>query len=87
MAYIQLLRGKGTFTGNDGNTITYPIEKLVLANDAGEKVEIKLDKMTKRLIPYLFKVVKSGELVQDDNYNELELYYLEEKMQKPKELW
>lgn len=52
----------------DGKDSPYPINKLVLANSkTGVTLEIKLDKLNKKLLPALFKVTPTDTKYQDDN--------------------
>lgn len=52
----------------DGKDSPYPINKLVLANEkTGNDIEIKLDKVNKKLLPALFKATASGAMYEDEN--------------------
>lgn len=83
---IYLLKGKGSFTDNEGKEVVYPINKLVLANEFGDSVEIKIDKITKKLLQYVFKIVPSNELTEDESGNQVEIHYLKEKLAETKSI-
>ena len=83
---VYLLKGKGSFTDNEGKEVIYPISKLVLANSQGDSLEIKMDKTTKRLLPYIFKIVPSNELTEDEAGNQVEIHYLKEKFAENKSI-
>lgn len=62
-----IIQGHGTME-RDGNTSTYPIYRLVLANSkTGQQLEFKVDKINRRLLPALFKVVSTDTMTEDIN--------------------
>lgn len=77
MPKVYLIKGQGTFTDNEGKTVKYPVEKLILSNGE-DQVEIKIDKITKKLIPHLFSVTDSGILTEDENGVECVLYNIDD---------
>lgn len=77
MPNVYLIKGKGSFTDNEGKTTTYPVEKLVISNGESD-VEIKLDKIAKKLIPYLFSVTDTGVKTEDENGVECKLFRLDD---------
>lgn len=62
----------------DGKEVKYPIHKLIIQNKRGEEIEIKLDKLNRRLITYLFKVEDTNTMVEDENGVQCKLYNLVE---------
>lgn len=78
MPNLFIIKGKGEFTDNEGKTVYYPINKLVLENKRGNTLEIKLDKINKKLIENMFCLEKDGSMTQDDNGFECDVYTLQE---------
>lgn len=75
-AYI--IQGHGTMT-RDGETTTYPIYRLVLANtNTGNSLEFKVDKINRRLLPALFNLTSTGEMVEDVNGVQCNVLEIEE---------
>lgn len=62
--YIQ---GQGHFS-NDGQDSVYQVNKLVLCNEkTGNTLELKLDKINRKLLTYLFKATSDGTMYEDEN--------------------
>lgn len=73
--YIQ---GTGKIYGEDGKITPYPVNKLVLQNKKGDETEIKIDKITKKVLPYMFNIVPDGSHTEDENGVECEVFTLNE---------
>lgn len=64
---IFYIQGTGHIIA-DGKDTPYSINKLVLANEkTGNDIEIKLDKVNKKLLPALFTVSPTGTMYEDEN--------------------
>ena len=76
---VYLINGEGTFTGDDGQITKYAVNKLVLANSkTGQEIEVKLDKLNRRLLPALFKVTPTDTMTQDFNGVQCKVLELED---------
>lgn len=80
MAQILYIKGQGHFETEDGKTVNYPINKLVLCNTHGEQLEIKLDKLSNRILPFMFNLEESDQVYVTESGDECDLYYLKEKI-------
>lgn len=75
---IFYIQGTGHIIA-DGKDSTYPINKLVLANGkTGNTLEIKLDKLNKKLLPALFVATPTDTKYQDDNGVQCDIFELGE---------
>lgn len=81
-----LATGKGKFKDENGNEVVYPINKLVLQNEAGDTVSFKTDKISRILLPYLFDIEETDTLIEDDAGNTLSISYLHEKSTQSKKI-
>lgn len=75
---IAMLTGEGSFTNDKGDLVKYPIRKLVIQNNEGNEVEVKLDKMAYILLSYLFDFKDEG-VTEDSNGVQCSLFLLREK--------
>lgn len=78
MPKVYQIQGYGEFYDNNGNLQKYPINKLVLSNGE-DTLEFKLDKVQKRILPYMFDLVKTDIKTEDDNGVECDLYELKDR--------
>lgn len=79
MAKLALLTGKGKME-REGSEIIYPIYRLrITTDDCMHEIDVKLDKVARRIIPYMFAVVDTEQYVEDDMGNKLKLYGLKER--------
>ena len=76
MPKVAIIKGTGSFSGDV--EVHYPIYKLVLFNKQGNSLEIKLDKLTKKMLPFMFNLVENESDFEDDNGNVCKLYTMEE---------
>ena len=82
MPTMFLIKGQGTLTQDD-KTTTYPIFRLVLANSKnGNTVEVKMDKFSKKLLPALFNITPTGEMYEDDNGVQCQVFELQDESSK-----
>lgn len=51
----------------DGKTIKYPIHKLLISNRKGDEMELKLDKVNRKLIGFMFDLEDTNTIVEDEN--------------------
>lgn len=73
-----IITGHGTMTRDD-QTTTYPIYRLVLANSkTGQQLEFKVDKINRRLLPALFKLVDTDTMTEDINGVQCKVLEIEE---------
>ena len=79
---VFYIKGKNLFTDNEGKSVEYQINKLVLGNEQGNTIEIKLDKMTKKLLPFMFYLSPTDERYVDETGAECEVYRLSEDQPK-----
>lgn len=80
MATLQILKGKGRMTGNDGTDIVYPINKLRITTiDGQHEIDIKLDKTARHILPYMFDVVATDSYTEDENGNKCQVWLLQDK--------
>lgn len=64
---IFYIQGTGHIIA-DGKDTPYPINKLVLANEkTGNTLEIKLDKLNRKLLTALFTANATGTMYEDEN--------------------
>lgn len=73
-AYIV---GKGEMQV-DGKTVNYPVHKLIIQNKKGEEMELKLDKINRKLIGYMFDLTDTNTMVEDENGVQCKLYKVSE---------
>lgn len=75
MKLYQII-GQGSFTSSDGSIVKYEVNKLLLQTQRGS-IEIKIDKLNKRLLPFLFEQVPTDQMVEDTNGVQCTLFELE----------
>lgn len=75
MAKIAYIVGNGSMEV-DGKQISYPVHKLLIANKKGDELEVKLDKINRKLLTYVFDVKDTGQMVQDENGVQCKMYNL-----------
>lgn len=75
---ISYATGKGHFTNNEGKDVVFPVNLLVLS-DGYNTIEIKLDKMSNKLLQYMFDFEPTDMVYESDNGYELEHYNLSDK--------
>lgn len=75
LIYIQ---GTGHIISGDKDT-PYPVNKLVLFNEkTGNNIEVKLDKLNKKLLPALFNLSDTGTKFHDENGVECSIWEFQE---------
>lgn len=80
MAKIAYIVGTGSMEV-DGKQINYPVHKLLIANKRGDELEIKLDKINRKLLTYVFDLKDTGTMVQDENGVQCKMYNLTDNTQ------
>ena len=75
--FLRVAKGKGVMS-IDGKDIQYPINKLLVSNGQ-DVVEIKLDKMARRLLTYLFDYHELDYKYEDDNGVQCDVFELRDK--------
>lgn len=75
MAKIAYIVGTGSMEV-DGKQINYPVHKLLIANKRGDELEVKLDKLNRKLLTYVFDLKDTGTMVQDENGVQCKMYNL-----------
>lgn len=75
---ISYATGKGHFTDNEGKDVVFPINLLILSNGTST-IEIKLDKISNKLLPYMFDMTPTDMVYESDNGYQLEHFYLNDK--------
>lgn len=60
----------------DGKLINYPVHKLLIANKRGDELEVKLDKVNRKLITYIFEMKDTNTMVEDENGVQCKMFNL-----------
>lgn len=75
--FLRVAKGKGVMSV-DGKDIQYPINKLLVSNGK-DVVEVKLDKMARRLLPYLFDYHQLDYKYEDDNGVQCDVFEIKDR--------
>lgn len=80
MAQLFYIKGQGHFETQEGKLVNYPINKLIVCNENNEELEIKLDKTSNRILPFMFTLEESDRIYVTESGDECKLYFLKEKL-------
>lgn len=75
---ISYATGKGHFTDNEGKDVVFPVNLLVLSNGY-TTIEIKLDKISNKLLPFMYDLTPTDMVYESDNGYQLDHYELSDK--------
>lgn len=75
---ICYITGVGKFINENGEQ-KYQVHKLRIYNEAGQDVELKLDKTSRRILGFMFDFQELEELTEDENGVQCTIYQLKDK--------